>query len=151
MSIVQSLNVEVWRGYDTAYGHAPGEFEFAGGTLPFRLMYPEHYDPEKQYPLVLSVPGSGGVGNDNVKSMEMTVPGRFFFTTLLRRSVPGVLQPDHADSGGRDDPVGVLAQGVQGTTQSDSSGLACGECRWVVCTGQYCPGADVDAGKTDSD
>lgn len=62
------------------YGHVPGEFEFAGGKLRYRLMYPKNYDPKKEYPLVISVHGSGGAGTDNRKSMEMITLARYLYT-----------------------------------------------------------------------
>ncbi len=52
------------------YGHIPREYRFGGGSLPYRIMYPRNYDPSKKYPLVVSVHGSGGCGNDNRLSME---------------------------------------------------------------------------------
>jgi len=70
-----------WRGKGTLYGHVGRKFAFAGGTLPYRLMYPPNYDPAKAYPLVLSVSGSGGVGTDNAANMEMVILGRYLFTT----------------------------------------------------------------------
>jgi hypothetical protein len=74
-----------WRGKGTLYGHAPGEFKFAGATLRFRMMLPRNYDPrkKKKYPLVLSVSGSGGVGTDNVRNMEKVILAKNLFTTYL--------------------------------------------------------------------
>jgi len=68
-----------WRGRGTIYGHVPGSFEFAGGKLPYRLLFPRNYDPRKSYPLVISVHGSGGVGTDNRKSMERVILARHLF------------------------------------------------------------------------
>ncbi len=68
-----------WRGAGTLYGHGAGEFKFAGGVLPFRMMLPRNYDPRKKYPLVISVSGSGGVGEDNVRSMENVILARHLF------------------------------------------------------------------------
>ena len=62
------------------YGHIPREYRFAGGSLQYRILYPKNYDPGKKYPLVIGVHGSGGVGNDNRKSMEKTNLGRFLYT-----------------------------------------------------------------------
>lgn len=89
---------------DTVYGHAAGEFAFAGGTLPFRLMYPKDYDPNASYPLVISVHGSGGVGLDNRKSMEPFILARYLYTryyddpnlaciSLVPQIVPGQAIP----------------------------------------------------------
>ena len=62
------------------YGHIPREYRFAGGSLPYRIMYPKNYDPSKKYPLVISVHGSGGCGIDNRKSMEPWNLARYLFT-----------------------------------------------------------------------
>ncbi len=69
-----------WRGQGTLYGHVGRTFEFAGAKLPYRLMYPRQYDPRRKYPLVISVGGSGSVGTDNVRSMEMVTLARHLFT-----------------------------------------------------------------------
>lgn len=69
---------------NTLYGHVGGVFSYAGGKLPYRLLYPNNYDPKKMYPLVVSVAGSGGVGSDNSKSMEMIILGRYLFTRYYR-------------------------------------------------------------------
>ncbi len=77
---IQAIDYSGICGIDTLYGHAPGVFKFAGGRLPYRLMYPRNYDPQKSYPLVLSVSGSGGVGSDNVKNMEMVIYAKSAYT-----------------------------------------------------------------------
>ncbi|MBN2378063.1 MAG: hypothetical protein JXD22_16820 [Sedimentisphaerales bacterium] len=77
---ISQIRYTCWRGKDTLYGHVAGEFEFHQVKLPFRLMFPKNYDPKKKYPLVLSVHGSGGVGSDNVKNMEMVILGTSLFT-----------------------------------------------------------------------
>jgi poly(3-hydroxybutyrate) depolymerase len=68
-----------WKGKDTLYGHGPGEFKFDGAVLPFRMMLPRNYNPQKKYPLVLSVSGSGGVGEDNARNMEMVILAKNLF------------------------------------------------------------------------
>ncbi len=42
----------------------------AGDTLPYRLMKPLHYDPQKKYPLVVCLHGGGQYGRDNVRQIE---------------------------------------------------------------------------------
>lgn len=37
----------------------------AGVTLPYRILYPENYNPKNKYPLVLFLHGAGERGNDN--------------------------------------------------------------------------------------
>jgi len=76
---IESIRHTCWRGKGTLYGHVPGKFAFAGVELPYRLMYPRNYEPRKRYPLVLSVSGSGGVGTDNVRNMEMVILARHLF------------------------------------------------------------------------
>ena len=65
---------------ETLYGHAAGVFQYAGAKLPYRLMYPKNYHPLRSYPLVISVSGSGGVGSDNSRSMEMITLARYLYT-----------------------------------------------------------------------
>jgi len=72
-----------WRGKGMLYGHGPGEFKFAGGVLPFRMMLPRNFDPRKKYPLVVSVSGSGGVGEDNVRSMEKVILAKNLFVDYI--------------------------------------------------------------------
>ncbi len=69
-----------WRGKNTLYGHVGRDFSFAGGNLPYRIMYPRNYDRSKSYPLVISVHGSGGVGTDNIKNLEQVILARYLFT-----------------------------------------------------------------------
>ena len=66
-------------GKNTLYGHVGRVFEYDGGKLLYRLMAPKNYNPRKKYPLVLTVSGSGGVGNDNSRSMEMVGLARQLF------------------------------------------------------------------------
>ena len=77
---ISAVRYSCWRAKNTLYGHLPGEFDFCGAKLRYRLMPPRRYDPRKKYPLVLSVHGSGGVGVDNVRSMEMVILARNLFT-----------------------------------------------------------------------
>ena len=47
------------------------EYNFADGkVLPYRILYPENYDPAKKYPLVLFLHGAGERGNDNEKQLS---------------------------------------------------------------------------------
>ncbi|NLF32466.1 MAG: hypothetical protein GX591_16445 [Planctomycetes bacterium] len=69
-----------YRGKGTLYGHMPMEYSFGGATLPFRIMLPRNYDPDKTYPLVISVAGSGSIGTKNDKNMESCILARHLFT-----------------------------------------------------------------------
>ncbi len=77
---IHQVNYSCWRAKGTLYGHEARTFDFDGGKLRYRLMYPRDYDPKKAYPLVLSVHGSGGSGSDNAKNMEMVILGTYLFT-----------------------------------------------------------------------
>ena len=43
------------------------ELIIAKDTLRYRILYPENFDTEKTYPLVLFLHGAGERGNDNEK------------------------------------------------------------------------------------
>ncbi len=46
------------------------EFAAKGGqVLPYRILYPENYNPDEKYPLVLFLHGGGERGNDNEKQL----------------------------------------------------------------------------------
>ena len=40
------------------------------GAMPYRLMQPLHIEPGDRYPLIVSLHGSGGVGDDNVSNLR---------------------------------------------------------------------------------
>ena len=58
------------------------EFIFKGDTLLYRVLFPDNYDKNKSYPLVLFLHGSGERGNDNEKQL---VWGASLFTDKLNR------------------------------------------------------------------
>ncbi|MEX0742575.1 MAG: alpha/beta hydrolase-fold protein, partial [Phycisphaeraceae bacterium] len=41
-----------------------------GGEMPYRLLMPENYDPQKQYPLVVLLHGAGERGSDNQSPLQ---------------------------------------------------------------------------------
>lgn len=47
--------------------------EEKGGTLPYRLLKPRHYDSQKKYPLVLFLHGAGERGTDNQAQLKNAV------------------------------------------------------------------------------
>ncbi|HEY0348012.1 MAG TPA: prolyl oligopeptidase family serine peptidase [Pyrinomonadaceae bacterium] len=42
-----------------------------GENLPYRLFMPANYDRRKKYPLIVFLHGSGGLGNDNLKQLQL--------------------------------------------------------------------------------
>jgi predicted peptidase len=49
-------------------------------SMPYRLLEPLSIEPDRRYPLILSLHGSGGVGDDNVSNL------RFWNGVMARRS-----------------------------------------------------------------
>lgn len=65
------------------------EFIYKGDTLLYRVLFPENYDKNKSYPLVLFLHGSGERGNDNEKQL---VWGSSLFTdSLNRKNYPAIV------------------------------------------------------------
>jgi acetyl esterase/lipase len=77
---VKGVHHTFWHGRNTIYGHVGKGHRFGAGALPYRLLYPYDYDPNRAYPLVVHVSGSGGVGTDNEKQMEPYLLSRFLWT-----------------------------------------------------------------------
>ena len=59
------------------------ELVYRGDTLPYRILYPEHYDRSKKYPLVLFLHGAGERGTDNESQLKH---GSFLFTSPENRA-----------------------------------------------------------------
>ena len=65
------------------------EFESAGNILPYRMLYPENYDKNKKYPLILFLHGAGERGNDNEK--QLIHGARLFVTETNRKAFPAIV------------------------------------------------------------
>lgn len=76
---------------DKAFKHYERkEFTFAiGKVLPYRIMYPQHYNRKKKYPLVVFLHGSGERGNDN--EAQLTHGGRLFAREDVRMQYPAIV------------------------------------------------------------
>jgi len=59
------------------------DFIFEGDTLKYRILFPENYDKDKKYPLVIFLHGAGERGNDNEKQL---VHGSWLFTNAENRA-----------------------------------------------------------------
>ena len=76
---------------------APKEFTASSGqVLPYRVIYPDNFDPLKQYPLLLFLHGAGERGSDNELQL---VHGRDLFEgdPLLRDMI--VVAPQCSEAG----------------------------------------------------
>ncbi len=62
-----------------------------GKQLPYRLMKPEAFDPDKEYPLVLYLHGRGGCGSDNRLNVTDTGIPAVFASEEKRRQYPAIV------------------------------------------------------------
>ncbi|QNE39045.1 prolyl oligopeptidase family serine peptidase [Hymenobacter sp. NBH84] len=60
-----------------------------GHSLPYRILYPENYDPAKKYPLILVLHGAGERGSDNQK--QLTHGSKLFLTPENRQRFPAIV------------------------------------------------------------
>ena len=66
------------------------EFVFTEGkVLPYRILYPENYDKNKKYPLLLLLHGAGERGKDNEK--QLTCGSKLFITAENRKNFPAIV------------------------------------------------------------
>lgn len=66
------------------------EFKFAEGqVLPYRILYPENYDPKKKYPMILFLHGAGERGKDNEK--QLIHGSRLFLNAENRKNFPAIV------------------------------------------------------------
>ncbi|MHB9055334.1 MAG: carboxylesterase family protein [Paludibacteraceae bacterium] len=62
---------------------------YKGDTLKYRVLFPENYDKNRDYPLVLFLHGSGERGNDNEK--QLTHGASMFTDEEIRRDYPSIV------------------------------------------------------------
>lgn len=64
-------------------------------TLPYRILYPENYDPKKSYPLIIYLHGAGFRGNDNERQLagdgKYYGAGKHFLTDSVRKKYPALV------------------------------------------------------------
>src|SRR5690606_2948136 len=60
-----------------------------GDTLRYRILFPENFDPSKQYPLVLFLHGAGERGNNN--EAQLTHGGKLFLKEDIRKDYPAIV------------------------------------------------------------
>ena len=58
-------------------------------TMPYRIMVPDDYDPEKKYALVIFLHGSGERGNDNEK--QLIHGAELFLRDSIRKKYPSIV------------------------------------------------------------
>ncbi|HZB15496.1 MAG TPA: prolyl oligopeptidase family serine peptidase [Chryseolinea sp.] len=65
------------------------EFMLGGNILPYRMLYPENYDKNKKYPLILFLHGAGERGSDNEK--QLVHGAKLFVTDTNRKAFPAII------------------------------------------------------------
>jgi predicted peptidase len=65
------------------------EFTYGSNILPYRILYPENYNPSKKYPLVLFLHGAGERGSDNEK--QLTHGAKIFLDAANRKNFPAIV------------------------------------------------------------
>ncbi len=65
------------------------EFHREGDILPYRILYPENYDPHKHYPLILFMHGAGERGNDNFSQLKHG--SQLFLRDSIRKKYPAIV------------------------------------------------------------
>lgn len=73
------------------YGFAQfvdGRFMYEGMDLPYKISFPDNYDKNKQYPLLVFLHGAGERGNDNEKQL---IHGRDFILNNTKEKYPAIV------------------------------------------------------------
>src|SRR5690554_5760596 len=70
-------------------GYQAKQYQSQGETLPYRILYPEGFSPDKQYPLILFLHGAGERGTDNQK--QLIHGGEFFKEKVLSGEYPAIV------------------------------------------------------------
>jgi len=74
-----------------------GSFSIGKDSIPYRILYPEHFDPKQSYPVLFFLHGSGERGSDNEK--QLIHGGKLFLGAEIRSKFPAIIIfpqcPDH--------------------------------------------------------
>ncbi|WP_118196778.1 carboxylesterase family protein [Albibacterium indicum] len=65
------------------------QLEYNGGKLSYRILYPENFDKNKEYPVILFLHGAGERGNDNQK--QLTHGAGLFLEKTNRKKYPAIV------------------------------------------------------------
>lgn len=65
------------------------QYQSQGETLPYRILYPDGFDPDQQYPLIVFLHGAGERGTDNQK--QLMHGGEFFKEKVLSGEYPAIV------------------------------------------------------------
>lgn len=76
-------------GQDTSLFEKKSFISKNGDSLHYRILYPENYEKDKDYPLVLFLHGAGERGNDNEK--QLTHGSKLFLEPENRKNFPAIV------------------------------------------------------------
>jgi len=66
-----------------------GQYSAKGDTLPYRILFPQNFDPDKKYPLIVFLHGSGEKGNDNEAQLKNGTS--VFLKSDFRQQYPAIV------------------------------------------------------------
>ena len=66
-----------------------GSFIEKKDTLPYRILFPQTFDPSKKYPLIMVLHGSGERGNDN--EAQLKYGPKLFLQDTIREKYPAIV------------------------------------------------------------
>ena len=64
-------------------------FKINNDSLPYRILLPKDFDPNKEYPLLVFLHGAGERGNDNDNQLYHS--SNFFLSYEFRNSIPSII------------------------------------------------------------
>jgi predicted peptidase len=75
-----------------------GSYIAKGDTLPYRILFPQDFDPTKKYPLIMVLHGAGERGSDNEAELKYGT-GLFMKDTIREKYAAIVIYPQCPASG----------------------------------------------------
>ncbi|MCQ6959729.1 prolyl oligopeptidase family serine peptidase [Mucilaginibacter aquariorum] len=66
-----------------------GSFIMKTDTLPYRILFPKKFDPQKKYPLIIVLHGAGERGNDN--EAQIKYGPKLFLNDTIRQNYPAIV------------------------------------------------------------
>ncbi len=66
-----------------------GSYINKSDTIPYRILFPENFDPSKKYPMILVLHGSGERGNDN--DAQLVYGPKLFLNDTIRVRYPAIV------------------------------------------------------------
>lgn len=66
-----------------------GSYINKGDTIPYRILFPENFDPKQKYALILVLHGAGERGNDN--NAQLKYGPKLFLNDTIRAKYPAIV------------------------------------------------------------